>query len=151
MSHKVGLDTATVTIPSLPPKQLSPNLKYNEAGKKRLREEWQETIAIYIRKRMRDSGFSWTDIAVFQPYDRAEMTIECVIDGVKDRIMDLDNFASMHKSTQDVFKPNGKTNLYGMGIIVNDSPKHLMVTYIQTIDKKRAPLTIITVRELKEV
>ena len=129
-----------ITIQALPPKQLNPNVGYGPEGKRRLKNDWQETVAWAIRAQLGP--------CIWQPMARAKLTIEHIIDGTNDRRMDDQNIQAMHKGTVDVLKPVSKVAPWGMGIIRDDNPTRLTIApYIQTIDPKRAPMTILRIEE----
>ena len=117
--------TLTITIPDLPPKQLSPNWQFPDGGfwiKLQKKHEWQEMVyicAVDARNLWeRQNNQRWL------PLEKA--TIKFLVYTRTSRRMDSDNFLAQNKATIDTLCTKGKLELRAE-IIVDDSPDRLTI------------------------
>jgi len=127
MSEKI----LRIEVPLLPPASLSPNARVNWRFEWRDKRIYGEAVFYYaIDARNRSDDYT--------PFEVARIDIELVYP-VK-RIRDVDNAIASFVS--------GQNSLVRAGILKGDDHNHLHWGNVMlTVDKDRAPLTIITLTE----
>lgn len=127
-----------ITIPALPPASLSLNSRAHWAVKSMAKQTWQWTIYYLLYN-------SFGGPLDTPPFTHIKIQWEYVFRDNRKR--DIDNFVGMSKSGNDVLKAwNAKGNPCGFGLIPDDSPEYLeLAGPIFTIDKTRAPLTVLRI------
>ena len=128
-----------INIPMLPPKELSPN--YNPkrphwAVKRRAAEEFKDTACMVAKIELlwyKANGGAW------QPIPRA--TIQPIFYVSSHRKRDPDNWLAMLKPAID--------GLVDTGLLIDDDSEHVeLLTPVFVVDKARAPMTVLEVREI---
>lgn len=118
-----------IEVPQLPPKEYSPNSRVHWAVRKRAGDIFAQAVHLCALVATPDG---------FPTIKHAVMRLEFVV--AEDRIRDEDNWRCRMKP--------GIDSLVRNGLLFDDDMKHLTVEGITfTVDKVRAPLTIITVKE----
>ena len=120
-------DSLIVTVHQLPPKEYSPNWRGHWADRKRAGDSYGNEVyfeAVNLR-----------NLVNWQALEFASVNVEIVF--AEERIRDEDN----HRAR---FKP-GMDALVKAGIIQFDDMKHIDTRITFSVDKERAPMTIITI------
>lgn len=117
----------TITLPSLPPVELSPNYRGHWSARHRATRTAQDAVIA----------------AVFEaaprfatPLERAEITVRFLWPDSRRR--DMDNFVARAKPYLD--------GLVVAGVLADDSTNHCRINYDAYQGEKGKPMTIITVR-----
>jgi len=126
------VDKLIITVRQLPPKEYSPNARVHWVDRKRAGDAYaKEVYLVAVSERNR---LDW------QLLEFASINVEIVF--AEERIRDEDN----HRAR---FKP-GLDALTTAGIIGFDDMKHIDCRISFSVDKERAPMTIITVSKKGE-
>jgi len=130
-----------IEVPQLPPTPLSPNWrghwgkKYRAASGPRGYRNSVFYCCIDIKNSVDPRGKNF-------PFVKAELEITLIFSSIRRR--DMDNALAS-------FKP-GVDAMVGAGLIVDDNAAHLKVSnVVLVVDPTRSPMTIIELREVKNV
>jgi len=121
-----------IEIPMLPPAENSPNWRGHWAQRYKASTVYGYAVYLYAQQECMTN-----DLPVF---DRARLDLTFVFP--TNRRRDEDNMRARFKPGQDA--------LVKAGIVADDKPEHLeMGTITFHVDKRLAPMTVITLEELK--
>lgn len=130
----------TIYIQALPPACLSQNSREHWAAVRKERITWQSIIfyALYAKFGAPTKEARFKVLVVQWEYVFKD-----------NRKRDTRNFIAIGKAGDDVLKLwNVKSNPCGFGLIHDDSPDYLSIEPdILTVDKTRAPMTILRIKE----
>lgn len=131
-----------VEIPMLPPPQCSPNFHGSVKARIGATRDWRDTAYLCaVNERNEFESHLEDDQPTPLPWQKASIEVEFVIPHAGYE-RDYDNATAGLKPAIDA--------LVWAGIMPDDRQKHYVMvgSYIWTVDKRRAPLTIITIAGL---
>jgi len=121
-----------INIPQLPPAEYSPNARVHWAQRYKVGKAYKK--AVYYEAVDARNKADWKAL------EYAELELEFIV--AEERIRDADNWIARQKPGTDA--------LVDAGIILYDDLRHLTCKGIKfTVDKERAPMSVITVKEVE--